>query len=215
MSRLVVSIFAILLLLSGCTDDEGEQQPTPDGGGEEAAAPAEPAGEAADGGDAAGADTGRTDALRPTAGLGRPELRIVAEDVVIGALADRLAGPGEVISAIEDLFTALGEDRVPAELLAAGVRDDLENRLAYMIEQVAVRGQVRIGELTAVSTSTYRAPVVAFGREGGRTSGEIYVAQSDGSWYISDILVDFTRIDAEQSIPVFEPGTGGPTLLSF
>ncbi|NBF39978.1 MAG: hypothetical protein GVY14_06135, partial [Spirochaetes bacterium] len=76
-------------------------------------------------------------------------------------------------------------------------------------------GDVRIGALVRLSETAYRAPVVAFGTRGGRTNGEIYVAETDGSWYISDILVDLTRIDEDGERPIFEPGSEGPTLLSF
>lgn len=234
MRRFLVLILGLLVLLSACTRDDGEQAAMPDGAGQEAAAATpdgpdavaaaeaepeaaapEPGGTAEPEGSAAAEAASGGAAPRPSAATARPGLRIVAADVVIGPLEDRLAGPRDVITVIEDLFTALGEDRIPAELLAADVRADLEHRLSYMTAQASIRRDVRIGSLTALSASAYRAPVAVFGREGGRTSGEIYVAQSDGSWYISDILVDFTRIDAEQSTPVLEPGTGGPTLLSF
>ncbi|MFP4373180.1 MAG: hypothetical protein ACLFPO_02525 [Spirochaetaceae bacterium] len=141
--------------------------------------------------------------------------RRIPKDVVIGELEDRLDGPAPVLAAVEELFSELSEGGVPSALLAPGVRTDLEQRLEYMIARVDIAGEVRIGALVRVSDSTYRAPVVAFGARGGRTSGEIYVAETDGAWYISDILVDFTRIDEAGDRPIFEPGSSGPTLLSF
>ena len=142
-------------------------------------------------------------------------IRRVPGDVVIGELEDHLDGPGEVIAVIEQLFSEVAAGRIPEAILAAEVRDQLSNRLDYMSERSEVAPEVRIGALALVSPGTYRAPVVAFGSRGGRTTGEIYVAESDGSWYISDILVDFTRIDADGERPIFEPGSEGPTILSF
>jgi hypothetical protein len=139
--------------------------------------------------------------------------RAVAADLVIGELEDRLDGPEAVLGAVDELFAALAEGRIPSGLLAEGVREQLENRLSYMLERAAVSPQVRIGLLARVREDTYRVPVVAFGRDGGRTGGEIYVANSGGSWYISDILVDLTRIDEDALQPVFEPGSGGPALF--
>jgi len=142
-------------------------------------------------------------------------IRRIPQDVVIGALEDRLDGLAPVLAAVEELFRELAAGRIPSALLAADVRADLEQRLEYMVERADVAEEVRIGALVPVSETTYRAPVVAFGKRAGRTSGEIYVAETDGSWYISDILVDLTRINEDGERPIFEPGSDGPTLLSF
>jgi hypothetical protein len=238
--RRTLLLLAVLALLAGCTGEEepgagAAQEPAPVDG---TPPPAE-AGDAgaADSGarDSGAADSGARDSGPPDAtaadpraasGAGTDEARelpppsavqpvdrAVAADLVIGELEDRLDGPEAVLGAVDGLFAALAEGRIPSGLLAEGVREQLENRLSYMLERAAVSPQVRIGLLARVREDTYRVPVVAFGRDGGRTGGEIYVANSGGSWYISDILVDLTRIDEDALQPVFEPGSGGPALF--
>jgi hypothetical protein len=227
MKRLAVGFLLLAIALSSCTRDErtGEQA-------------AEPQGEAVAGGEPRAAESADADADADTAGDGEPGaapeaapgaapgadlprfstqgvIRRIPEDVVIGELEDRLDGPDPVLAPVEELFRELADGRIPRTLLASGVRADLEQRLEYMVERTDVAGEVRIGALVRLSETAYRAPVVAFGKRGGRTNGEIYVAETDGSWYISDILVDLTRIDGDGERPIFEPGSEGPTLLSF
>ncbi|NBB91504.1 MAG: hypothetical protein GVY23_09955 [Spirochaetes bacterium] len=166
-------------------------------------------------------DTGADPGAAPGPGGGVPRgttqgvIRRIPEDVVIGQLEDRLDGPAPPLGAVEELFRELAAGRMPSALFASDVRADLEQRLEYMMERAAVAAEVRIGALVRLSETAYRVPVVAFGKQSGRTSGEIYVAESDGAWYISDILLDLTRIDEDVERPIFEPGSEGPTLLSF
>lgn len=144
--------------------------------------------------------------------------RRVPEDVELGELEDLLRAPPDAVDAaavIRELFGELSEERIPRELLVGEVREELQSRLEYMIERAPIAPAVRIGELSSLSESELRVPVVAFGAEGGRTTGEIYVAKRDGSWYILDILVDFSRISEDSETPIFEPGDTRPTLLNF
>lgn len=219
MKRLATVLLVLAFALTSCSRDESE--PAGRRGDTAAAEAGEPAASAAavdeePRGEARAADAGGAapDPGAPqfsTQGL----IRRIPEDVVIGELEDRLDGPAPVLAAVEELFRELAAGRIPSALLASGVRADLEQRLEYMIERADVAEEVRIGVLVRVSDTVYRAPVVVFGKRRGRTSGEIYVAETDGSWYISDILVDFTRIDGDGKRPIFEPGSEGPTLLSF
>jgi hypothetical protein len=210
-------LLAVVAALAGCArEDEAGDGPGPTDGG--AGSAAEDSGDAdGRGGRAESGEPGEpasTDARDVPQPLPvQPVERVVPADVAIGALEDQLDGPDAVIAAVEELFAALAEDRIPSALLVDLVREQLENRLAYMLDRAAVSEQVRIGALSQVTETTYRAPVVAFGRRGGRTTGEIYVANSEGTWYISDILVDFTRIVEDAERPIFEPGSAGPALF--
>jgi hypothetical protein len=243
MKRIAVGFILLAFALSSCTRDEsasgpGDRGPGDRAGREEQAEErtreeaAEPRGDAFAGGEPraaespdAGGDGGPEAPLEagPADGAGatlprfatQGVIRRIPEDVVIGELEDRLDGPDPVLSAVEELFRELATGRIPGALLAAEVRADLEQRLEYMVERADIKADVRIGALVRLSETAYRAPIVAFGTRGGRTNGEIYVAQTDGSWYISDILVDLTRIDEVGEQPIFEPGSEGPTLLSF
>ena len=229
MKRAVIVLLALVLALTSCTRDEsdGTASSAVDGAelqGESRSSDPEPTPDTD-----AGADPGAATRCRarcrtrapaaPGAGVPRGStqgvIRRIPEDVVIGKLEDRLDGPAPVLEAVEELFRELAAERIPSALLASDVRADLEQRLEYMIERAAVAEKVRIGALVRLSETAYRVPVVAFGKRNGRTSGEIYVAETDGAWYISDILVDLTRIDEDDERPIFEPGSEGPTLLSF
>jgi hypothetical protein len=239
MKRIVVGFILLAFALSSCTRDESASGPgdrvtgdrgpgdrtggaeqadeQPDDRNEEQAA--EPRGDAFAGGKPRAAESADAGGDEPGADVPRIStqgvIRRIPEDVVIGELEDRLDGPDPVLSAVEELFRELAAGRIPGALLAAEVRADLEQRLEYMVERADIEADVRIGALVRLSETAYRAPVVAFGTRGGRTNGEIYVAQTDGSWYISDILLDLTRVDEVGEQPIFEPGSEGPTLLSF
>lgn len=143
----------------------------------------------------------------------RASARELPEDVEIGALEDHLDGPDEVLEVIDRLFAALSEGEVPGDIIAAGAREVLSDRLDYMTDRAEISARVRVGNLVRIAEGSYRASVVAYGPGEGRTTGEIYVAKTDGAWYISDVLVDFTTIDGDAERPIFEPGSGGPTLL--
>jgi len=223
MKRPVVVLIALVLALTSCTRDEsdGTASSAVDGAelqGESRSSDPEPTPDT-DAGAAPGAPPGADAGVAPGAGVPRGStqgmIRRIPEDVVIGKLEDRLDGPAPVLEAVEELFRELAAGRIPSALLASDVRADLEQRLEYMIERAAVAEKVRIGALVRLSETAYRVPVVAFGKRNGRTSGEIYVAETDGAWYIADILVDLTRIDEDDRRPIFEPGSEGPTLLSF
>jgi hypothetical protein len=181
-----------------------------DAAGEEGRSPAERAADGQSGTGSEGANA-QAEASPPAANT----VRRLPKDVSIGALEDRLDGPDEVIEPIEQLFAALADGRVPSELLLPEMQLQLESRVEYMLARASISERTRIGELVEVSPSTYRAPVVAFGTGGGRTTGEIYVANSGGTWYISDILVDLTAIDEDEEQPLFDPGAQSPSLLSF
>lgn len=222
MKRIAVGLLLLAFALSSCTRDEsgtgdrgpGDRGPGDRAGGEPRAAESADAGDGESGGSAGAASGAAPGAEVPRVST-QGVIRRIPEDVVIGELEDRLDGPEPVLSAVEELFRELAAGRIPRALLASGVRADLEQRLGYMLERAEIEADVRIGALVRLSETTYRAPVVAFGTRGGRTNGEIYVAETDGSWYISDILVDLTRIDEDGERPIFEPGSEGPTLLSF
>jgi hypothetical protein len=240
MKRVAVVFLLLALTLTSCSRDESEAGGRGRAGGAGQTDESE-AFAGADGGEPRGETRAETpgDGERPrgspgnapdtatdtapdaSSGAGVPRvstqgvIRRIPQDVVIGALEDRLDGPAPVLAAVEEFFRELAAGRIPSALLAADVRADLEQRLEYMVERADVAEEVRIGALVPVSETTYRAPVVAFGKRAGRTSGEIYVAETDGSWYISDILVDLTRINEDGERPIFEPGSDGPTLLSF
>lgn len=211
-------LLAALALLAGCTREEergapAAQEPAQaERPGEAPADDGTPDAAAGDAGAETAADAEEARELPPPSAV-PPVNRAVAADVVIGELEDRLDGPEAVLAVVEELFAALAEERIPDGLLAEAVGEQLGNRLSYMLERAAVSPEVRIGVLARVDEATYRVPVVAFGQEGGRTGGEIYVANSGGSWYISDILVDLTRIDEDALQPIFEPGSGGPALF--
>lgn len=240
MKSAVILLVALLFALSACVPEEDASDaadeaegPSPaaavaaDGGetaDEESAAAADAATDdatdnATDDAAQAGDETGEADPAEAAAVGERPPPRArgvrrrVPEDVEIGPLEDRIDGPGLVLAAVDELFVALSEERVPSDLLAEESRGMLEDRLSFMIDRVDIAAEVAVGELVRTGEETYRTQVVARGKAGGRTTGEIYVAKSEGAWYISDILVDFTRIDPDEDRPIFEPGAGGPTLL--
>ncbi len=135
-----------------------------------------------------------------------PVERRVPGDVELGSLADLRESPSGAVSVVRELFDALAEERVPEGLLAEEMRGVLEDRLRYMVSRTGVRDRVRLGRIVDVSDTVRRLPVAVFGREGGRTTGEVYVEKIEDEWYISDVLVDFTAIDAEAETPIFEPG---------
>ncbi|NBF40644.1 MAG: hypothetical protein GVY14_09530, partial [Spirochaetes bacterium] len=208
MKRLAVGFILLAFALSSCTRDDsasgpGDRGPGDRAGREEQAEErtreqaAEPRGDAFAGGEPRAAESadaggdgepGAAPEAAPGAAPGaelprfstQGVIRRIPEDVVIGELEDRLDGPDPVLSAVEELFRELAAGRIPRALLAAGVRADLEQRLEYMVERTEVAGDVRIGALVRLSETAYRAPVVAFGTRGGRTNGEIYVAETDG-----------------------------------
>lgn len=144
--------------------------------------------------------------------------RVLPEDVEIGELEDLPAASSarvEAIGTIRELFVELSQDRIPQDLLVPESREALDNRLDYMLERARISSEVRIGAVEQLGGSEYRVPLVAFGVEGGRTTGEISVAKREGSWYILDVLVDFSRIAEDSQTPIFDPGDASPTLLNF
>ncbi|MFP3959455.1 MAG: hypothetical protein ACLFUX_04750 [Spirochaetaceae bacterium] len=189
MKRLCVGVMMLFLLgvgISQESDDDVSRDSAPaDGVPNGSAAPA---------------------AASSAAPIALPVERRVPSDVELGSLADLRESPSGAVSVVRELFDALAEERVPGGLLAEEMRGVLEDRLRYMVSRTGVRARVRLGRIVDVSDTVRRLPVVVFGREGGRTTGEVYVEKIGDEWYISDVLVDFTAIDAEAETPVFEPG---------
>jgi hypothetical protein len=182
--------------------------------GDDEAADGPPAGSGSeDGGEKRRRTPGRPTAPERQVPRSRAATRALPEDVEIGALEDELDGPVEVLAVIEELFGALSRGDTPREIIAEAAREVLSDRLDYMTDRAEISARVRVGELVRIAEGSYRASVVAYGPGEERTTGEIYVAKSDGTWYISDVLVDFTAIDGDGEKPIFEPGSGGPTLL--
>ncbi len=128
--------------------------------------------------------------------LALPSPRLVPEDFEIGPLADQLSGSrAERLAAAAGLrfLASLASGKVAADELVPGRRDELASSLQYYLDRKLVPTRSRLGPLVELEGGVLRARVRLFG-EPGTTFGELYFAQEDGKWYVSDAQVGLASL---------------------
>jgi len=143
-------------------------------------------------------------------------VRLFPLDTVIGQLADPESSDPltrDVYRVTDRFLKGVVAGEVREALFAAGARARLQDLVSYQLEQVPKITGYRIGTVTDLGNGNATCAVRLLS-EIGRASGEVYVAQSGGSWYISDVLVDFAALG--DPYPVrdkrFEPGAETPLV---
>lgn len=122
---------------------------------------------------------------------------VIPEDFRVGPLEDRLspaATEQKILKASESFLEALASGRFEAETVLPENREELRRSLGYYIAEGLVPTGYRLGAIffeegpalpgsAWMNLRLYGSPGIA--------EGEMYLAASEGRWYIADIQADF------------------------
>jgi len=132
-------------------------------------------------------------------------IQVLPEDFKIGPLANLVGidrSTQEMVSVATRFLSGLQEGTVVMETLLSGVREELTNSLHYYLNQELTPITYRIGAITTQSQqgSDQNPPpdqqrtawmnIRLFGSP-GVCEGELYLENSGGRWYISDLQTNF------------------------
>jgi hypothetical protein len=133
--------------------------------------------------------------------------RNTPRDLVIGTLADPEAEEpsGAVLTRVERFFQSGEYD---PETVLPSARTRFERGVATRWRRVA---NLRVGDVELLESGRAMVPVRLF-EEPGRVEGEVYLERHEGSWYISDVFVDFSELETAAETRVFQPGRESPAL---
>ena len=131
--------------------------------------------------------------------LALPSPRLTPEDFEIGPLADQLAGSrAERLARAAALrfLAGLAAGKVPDAELAPDRREELAGSLQYYLDRKLVPSRSRLGPFVELEGGGLRSRVRLFG-EPGTVSGELYLGQKDGQWYVSDAQVALASLGVQ------------------
>jgi len=131
--------------------------------------------------------------------LALPSPRLTPEDFEIGPLADQLAGSrAERLARAAALrfLAGLAAGKVPDAELAPDRREELAGSLQYYLDRKLVPSRSRLGPFVELEGGGLRSRVRLFG-EPGTVSGELYLGQKDGQWYVSDAQVALAALGVQ------------------
>lgn len=133
--------------------------------------------------------------------------RNTPRDLVIGKLADPEAEEpsGAVLTRVQRFFES-GE--YAPETVLPSARTRFERGVATRWRRVA---NMRVGDVELLESGRAMVPVRLL-EERGRAEGEVYLERHEGSWYISDVFVDFSELETAAETRVFQPGRESPAL---
>ncbi len=117
--------------------------------------------------------------------------RIMPEDFRIGPLQDTLQASREqlaVTRVVEGFLRELSRSKIDPQYLDPLVREELLRSLIWYVEQDFVPERYRIGRIDREGGAEARVGVRLFRGEGS-AEGELYLAETGGTWYISDVQV--------------------------
>jgi hypothetical protein len=131
--------------------------------------------------------------------------QVLPEDFKIGSLANLVGvdrSTQEMVSAATRFLNGLQEGSVAIETLHNSVREELTNSINYYLNQELVPITYRIGAITTQSQqgSDENPPVdqdrtawmnIRLFGSPGVCEGELYLENSGGRWYISDLQTNF------------------------
>ena len=235
-----IALIAISLLfpLAGCAKKEAEKSDPVSSGGTTSVPPAVEPAQPGPGGAQPNLKDGPSVAMKPTvpaksgAGkdlppppkpqaalskddplFGMPGVVVSASDFTLGALQTPYKGNAKEREAYK-LFSAflakLGEGGDAAAL----VHPDYRSFLLPLVETVKTGGKTfesfRIGEIRSNKDGVFEAGVLLFGKE-GRTRGKILGEKREEIFYVSGLLVDFSRLGLvykKEGDEVFLPMSG-------
>ena len=142
--------------------------------------------------------------------LAQPAARLVPEDFDIGPLADWLGGSKaeRLARATAARFLAgLAGGKVPDTEILPERREELARSLRYYLDRRLVPSRYRLGPFVELEDGSLRCRVRLFGsgdaastpgRSPGSTpgsgSGELYLSQAEGTWYVADAQVGLAAL---------------------
>jgi hypothetical protein len=136
---------------------------------------------------------------------------ILPEDFIIGSLYNEEEASRDsrlIKDVIADFFDSLKEEEIMTSLLYEGEKSGLYRLLTFHLKNGRIPQKYRIGTITEEDNNTGYAVVRIYGKI-GRTVGEIYVTNTQGKWYISDIQANFYELEVsgEKNGGKFLPST--------
>ena len=130
------------------------------------------------------------------------------EDYEIGRLQPASADPPErmIYDRIVAFHRELSDKQVPVDHVLPDKRDAFLRSLGYHIQREHVPSNGRVGEISLIEDGEARASVRLFGSPGS-VSGEVYLEQLAGRWYVSDYQVDLSglTVPTKKREEPFEP----------
>ena len=128
--------------------------------------------------------------------LAQPAARLLPEDFDIGPLADRLGGsrPERLARAAATRFLAgLAGGKVPGTEILPERREELERSLQYYLDRRLLPSRYRLGPFIELEEGSLRCRVRLFG-DPGTGSGELYLSNAEGRWYVADAQVGLAAL---------------------
>jgi hypothetical protein len=125
--------------------------------------------------------------------------RKAPEDFSIGPLEDYYTVNAEIrgiLSVVDRFCGALTERELKAELIDEQNRLLLEESLGYFLKNGIVPQYHRIGLIHINDDGSSHVPVRFFSKK-GISEGDIYLVKRETNWFISDVQVDFQRLNQE------------------
>lgn len=120
---------------------------------------------------------------------------ILPEDMIIGKLQSKWPGAREeraVYQTIKQFFSSLNSGTIDKEVVHPERIQYIERLFWYYLQQEAKIQQVRIGTVSAGEASA-ESNIRVFSGE-GRADGEIFLERLSGSWYVTDVEIDFPEL---------------------
>ncbi len=133
--------------------------------------------------------------------------RLLPEDFDIGPLQDGLQASAVELTVLrrsERFLDALEQGKLEETLLAPETRDGLVRTLSYYVERGLTPTAYRLGRISFQEPEEAGGPrrdarlnVRLYGKV-GQAEGELYLTQTDGAWYVSDLQVGLDMLDKER-----------------
>ena len=135
--------------------------------------------------------------------------RIMPEDFLIGKLQDDYqtdAEKGAILEQTVSFLDSFANNKIEAQYLHPDWRTLITRSLASPGEEYTGFDAYRIGEISAEETRA-RMNIRLFS-ETGRSEGEVFLEKEGGTWYISDIQIELSKLLTQyEPEGEFEPST--------